>query len=150
MTEKGREPGETDGEVPWEPKGERILITRDQKSVARGLNHRIREAERTWVICSKILIFIEEKTEAHWREGMICSKSLKGYNTSPKASTLTDNMEFSSDKTEIFPTTLLPHMSTPVLFNKYLLHTYYTSLGVSDLAVTDLKDSRSTLKSLVF
>lgn len=150
MTETGREPGETDEEVPWEPKGEKIWITRNQKSVARGLNHRIREAERTWVICSKILIFIEEKTEAHWREGMICSKSLRDYNTFPKASTLTDNTEFSSDKTEIFPTTLPPRMSTPVLFNEYLLHTYYTSRSVSDLAVTHLKDSQSTLKSLVF
>ena len=81
----------------WEENMEEQIgkFSERQKSVTGGLTQRIREAERTLVICLKILIFIKEKTEAQWWRGMMCSKSLKDYNTFPKASTLTDTMGLS-------------------------------------------------------
>lgn len=112
----------------WEENMEEQIgkFSESQKSVTGGLTHRIREAERTLVIRSKILIFIKEKTEAQWWRGMLCSKSLKDYNTFPKTSTLTDTMELSFRQNKNFAnntTTLYEHPSLLKCFNKYLLCT---------------------------
>lgn len=92
----GRKHEGRDGEVPREPKEERTLIIRGQESVTGRLNHRGGEAERTWVIHSKILNFIKKKTKAQWQRGMMWSKSLEDCNTfAIHFLASTDTMEFS-------------------------------------------------------